>query len=111
MSSRSFVSFAPTSLPLAGRSAPARSRGSRWSSDRRRRHVPAGPGAGLPWSLRQPRPSQSRPDQGLIKVRITTLNQNGEAVQVFVANLIVPRRSAEYLRQQHGCGPATANRR
>src|SRR5437016_11090346 len=57
------------------------------------------------------RPSKSHPQQGLIKVRITTLNQNGEAVQVFVANLIVPRRSAEYLRQQHGCGPATANRR
>src|SRR6059058_5221769 len=38
------------------------------------------------------RPSRSRPGQGLIKVRTTTLNQNGEAVQVFVANLIVPRR-------------------
>jgi len=38
------------------------------------------------------RPSKSRPDQGLIKVRTTTLNQNGEAVQVNVGNLIVPRR-------------------
>lgn len=38
------------------------------------------------------RPSKSRPGQGLIKVRATTLNQNGEAVQVFVGNLIVPRR-------------------
>ena len=38
------------------------------------------------------RPSKSRPNQGLIKVRTTTLNQNGEAVPVFVANLIVPRR-------------------
>lgn len=38
------------------------------------------------------RPSKSRPDQGLIKVRTTTLNQNGEPVQVLVANLIVPRR-------------------
>ena len=38
------------------------------------------------------RPSKSRPEQGLIKVRTTTLNQNGEAVQVFVGNLIVPRR-------------------
>ena len=28
------------------------------------------------------RPSKSRPEQGLIKVRTTTLNQNGEAVQV-----------------------------
>ncbi len=38
------------------------------------------------------RPSESRPRQGLIKVRTTTLNQNGEAVQIFVANLVVPRR-------------------
>ncbi len=38
------------------------------------------------------RQSKSRPSQGLVKVRTTTLNQNGEAVQVFVANLIVPRR-------------------
>jgi acyl dehydratase len=38
------------------------------------------------------RPSRSRPDQGLIRVRNTTLNQNGEVVQVFVGNLIVPRR-------------------
>jgi acyl dehydratase len=38
------------------------------------------------------RPSKSRPNQGLIKVRTTTLNQNGEPVQVFVANLIVPSR-------------------
>jgi hypothetical protein len=29
----------------------------------------------------QVRPSKSRPDQGFIKVRTTTLNQNGEAVQ------------------------------
>ena len=40
------------------------------------------------------RPSKSRPDQGLIKVRTTTLNQNGEPVQVFVGNLIVLRRPA-----------------
>jgi len=39
------------------------------------------------------RPSRSRPEQGLIKVRTTTLNQNDEAVQIIVANLLVPRRS------------------
>jgi acyl dehydratase len=38
------------------------------------------------------RPSRSRPDQGLIKVRTTTLNQNGDAVQITVGNLVVPRR-------------------
>ena len=40
------------------------------------------------------RPSKSRPDQGLVKVRTTTLNQNGEAVQLQVGNLVVPRRPA-----------------
>ena len=40
------------------------------------------------------KPSQSRPDRGMIKVKTTTLNQNGEAVQVLVANLVVTRRSA-----------------
>jgi len=38
------------------------------------------------------RPSKSRPDLGLIKVRMTTLNQNGEAVLVSVGNLMVPHR-------------------
>ncbi|HYT48015.1 MAG TPA: MaoC family dehydratase [Burkholderiales bacterium] len=40
------------------------------------------------------RASKSRPDQGLIKVRTTTLNQNGEAVQISIGNLLVPRRPA-----------------
>jgi acyl dehydratase len=39
------------------------------------------------------RESKSRPRQGLIKVRTTTLNQDGEAVQVFVGSLVVPRRA------------------
>ena len=38
------------------------------------------------------RPSQSRPDRGMAKVRITTLNARDEAVQVAVANLVVPRK-------------------
>jgi acyl dehydratase len=38
------------------------------------------------------RPSKSRPNQGLVKLRTTTLNQDGEAVQVFIGNLVVPRR-------------------
>jgi acyl dehydratase len=40
------------------------------------------------------RPSRSRPDRGLIKVRTTTLNQEGQPVQILVANLVVPRRPA-----------------
>ncbi|HUL65802.1 MAG TPA: MaoC family dehydratase [Burkholderiaceae bacterium] len=38
------------------------------------------------------RPSKSRPNQGMIKVKTTTRNQNGEAVQITVGNLVVPRR-------------------
>ena len=38
------------------------------------------------------RTSKSRLDQGLIKVRTTTLNQDGEAVQISIGNLLVPRR-------------------
>ena len=41
------------------------------------------------------RASKSRPDQGLVRVRITTLNQDSEPVQVFVANLVVPRRPSQ----------------
>ena len=40
------------------------------------------------------RPSKTRPGQGVIKVRTTTLNQRAEAVQVSVGNLVVPRRPA-----------------
>jgi len=39
------------------------------------------------------RPSRSNPKQGLVKVRTTTLNQNGEPVQIFTGNLIVPRKA------------------
>jgi acyl dehydratase len=40
----------------------------------------------------QVRPSKSRADRGLIRVRTTTYNQNDQAVQIFTGNLIVPRR-------------------
>jgi acyl dehydratase len=38
------------------------------------------------------RPSASRPDRGIVKVRNTTLNQDGQRVMVQVVNMIVPRR-------------------
>ena len=38
------------------------------------------------------RTSTSRPDHGFIKCRTTTLNQNGEPVQVLVMNLLVQAR-------------------
>jgi acyl dehydratase len=38
------------------------------------------------------RPSRSRPTQGILKIRTTTLNQRDEPVQISVGNLIVQRR-------------------
>jgi acyl dehydratase len=38
------------------------------------------------------RPLKSRADRGVVKVKTTTLNQRGEAVQVSIGNLFVPRR-------------------
>jgi acyl dehydratase len=35
---------------------------------------------------------KSRSDRGVVKLKTTTLNQRGEAVQVSVGNLFVPRR-------------------
>ena len=38
------------------------------------------------------KPSRSKPDQGIVTVRGTMLNQNGEAVYVLTAKLLVVRR-------------------
>jgi acyl dehydratase len=38
------------------------------------------------------RPSKSRPEQGLIKLRTTTLNQDDEPVLTYVVNMVVQRR-------------------
>jgi len=38
------------------------------------------------------RPSKSRPAQGLIKLRTTTLNQDDEAVLMYLVNMVVQRR-------------------
>ena len=35
---------------------------------------------------------KSRADRGVVKVKTTTLNQRGDAVQVSIGNLFVPRR-------------------
>ncbi len=38
------------------------------------------------------RPSKSKPDRGMLRVRTTTYNQNDEPVMIFTGNLLVPRR-------------------
>jgi acyl dehydratase len=40
------------------------------------------------------RPSRSRPEVGVLKVRVSTLNQHGETVETFAPTLLVPRRPA-----------------
>ena len=37
--------------------------------------------------------SQSRPREGLVKVRVSTFNQHGEPVQTFTPTLLVTRRA------------------
>lgn len=39
-------------------------------------------------------PSRSKPDQGTIRLELTTLNQRGDVVQRGIANLYVPRRAS-----------------
>jgi acyl dehydratase len=41
------------------------------------------------------RASKSRPSHGVVRAKITTLNQNDEPVQIFIATLLVPRRLAD----------------
>ncbi|TAH47202.1 MAG: MaoC family dehydratase [Betaproteobacteria bacterium] len=38
------------------------------------------------------RPSKSRPEQGIARLRVTTLNQDDEVLQTYVASLVVQRR-------------------
>lgn len=44
--------------------------------------------------IMEARPSRSRPDRGMLKVRVDTLNQDGEIVQTFIANLVAMRRAS-----------------
>jgi acyl dehydratase len=55
---------------------------------------PVRPGDELQSEVLEVRQSKSRPEQGMVKVRTTTLNQRDEVVQITVGNLVVPRRPA-----------------
>jgi acyl dehydratase len=47
------------------------------------------------------RPSRSRPDYGIIRLRNVTTNQRGEVVQTMMANAMVPRRAAQDRTTDH----------
>lgn len=40
------------------------------------------------------KPSRSRPDSGIVKIRNTALNQRSEVVQIFIVSMLVPRKVA-----------------
>ena len=42
------------------------------------------------------RPSRSKPDHGIVRLRNVTRNQRGEVVQTMEANALVPRRADRY---------------
>ena len=50
------------------------------------------------------KPSRSRPDRGVVTIRSETRNQRGEAVQVFVGRIVVPRKPGSV----DGTGPVNA---
>jgi acyl dehydratase len=58
------------------------------------RPVRAGDELYLDGEVLEVRPSKSRPEQGVLKVRITTKNQRDEPVLVYAVNMIVQRRPA-----------------
>ena len=64
--------------------------------DKLRWRLPVRPGDRLRVRMEvvEVRPSESRPDRGVITSRFTTLNQNDEVVQEMVSSALVPRRPA-----------------
>jgi acyl dehydratase len=62
--------------------------------ERMRWPIPVRPGDELriETEVLEVRPSKSRPNYGLVKSLMRTLNQDGEVVQELVANAMIPRR-------------------
>jgi acyl dehydratase len=76
-------------LPLAGGIIGSRADELRWP-----RPVRPGDTLHVESEVLEARPSDSRADQGWVKIRTTTINQHGEPVQILVVNLLVQRRPA-----------------
>ena len=56
--------------------------------------VRAGDTLRLQTEIMEIRPSRSKPDRGIIRIRNVTTNQKGEVVQTFFASVLVRRRTA-----------------
>jgi len=57
--------------------------------------VRAGDTLRLQTEIMEIRPSRSKPDRGIIRIRNVTTNQKGEEVQTFFASVLVRRRTAD----------------
>lgn len=57
--------------------------------------VRAGDELYLETEILEVRPSKSKPEQGMVKARVTTYKHPGEIVQAFVANLVIEKNSAK----------------
>lgn len=55
------------------------------------RPVRAGDELSVETEVLEVRPSKSRPEQGMLKVRVTTYNQRHEPVQIYLGTLVVKR--------------------
>lgn len=82
--------FTETGLNPAGGYIGAGADGFRWP-----RPVRPGDELRVEGEVVEVRPSASRADRGLIKVRMATLNQDDETVLTYIANLVVLRRPNE----------------
>jgi acyl dehydratase len=76
-------------LPVAGGIVGSRCEELRWT-----RPVRPGDTLHVESEVIEARASDTRPDQGWVKIRTVTMNQHDEPVQVLVVNLLVPRRTA-----------------
>jgi acyl dehydratase len=56
---------------------------------------PTRPGDTLHSEIVEITPSRSKPDQGIVTVRSAMINQEGEAVYLLTAKLLVPRRTGD----------------
>lgn len=81
-------------LPLAGGIIGASVEEVRWP-----RPVRPGDRLRVDSEVLEVRPSRSRPEQGIAKVRTTTLNQNDEPVQIMTSNLVVQRRLSPVIQK------------
>lgn len=76
-------------LPVAGGVIGAGGDEIRWP-----RPVRPGDTLSVETEILEVRPSRSNPKVGLLKVRMRTLDQNNEEVQIAVANILAPTRNA-----------------